>query len=608
MRRAATRGWGRTVCRTPASSRMGFGRLSRAAVERAVAVLLIAPGVVAGEVRRGLVLGGGEPRAVVRGGGRGVGRRHCVPRWTTCRGEFGCLTSDGSRHARRASDRSRHARRASDRSRHARRANRRTRHARRAGRRRWLVGRCRPGCRHGQRRRRGPDGRAAWRYGSAVGRSDRRVGDWRVSDRRVSDRRLPNRRVIDRRVIDRRVIDRRGRVFLARPPNIHRHSQIGSDVCRIVGHRCGSSVLALFRWIPGGRRVHMALPWTGQGLAVRRDRMLTRDFVAGVRWRNGALGRTAGRDLRDDLSRRVGALVEGATIAPSWVEVVCHHAADYQSEAIGDALRDPPATMDPQPGRGPRVRCRTGVTRVDRAEHQRIWPRQRPCTDDAKRGTLPGRTASRSRDAITTPTGKANPTSQRTLIARPKYQPQRDGWTVRTASMFVSIGRTKARFLAALERGRSGPGTFTTHMAELGDRSPPQIPPTIRTSSGTHTGRMPPRAPPTRRTTFARTAPHRTAPHRTAPHRTAPHRTAPHRTAPHRTAPHRTAPHRTAPKESRPAAPSRRITLRRTQPKNQAMCDDHQHRRGQRPVSGRLHDVAGFDRPYSLKACGAKPT
>jgi hypothetical protein len=102
---------------------------------------------------------------------------------------------------------------------------------------------------------------------------------------------------------------------------------LGGDIPRVVGRG-------------GGRRVGHR-----RDVTVHRRGTLTWSFDAGARRRNGIPGRVGGRGLRDDLSRRVGVLAGRAAAAPSWVKVVCHYASDYQSAAIGDALKNPSATM-----------------------------------------------------------------------------------------------------------------------------------------------------------------------------------------------------------------------------------------------------------------------
>ena len=91
--------------------------------------------------------------------------------------------------------------------------------------------------------------------------------------------------------------------------------------------------------------------------AVVRHRFgaLTRDSITGWRHRDGGVGGVGSTAVLDDLSRRVSVLAKRAATAPSGVGVVCHDAADYQSEAMADAPEDPSTTMEAQPG-GPWAR------------------------------------------------------------------------------------------------------------------------------------------------------------------------------------------------------------------------------------------------------------
>ncbi|RSM42588.1 hypothetical protein DMB66_54635 [Actinoplanes sp. ATCC 53533] len=83
---------------------------------------------------------------------------------------------------------------------------------------------------------------------------------------------------------------------------------------------------------------------------MRRAGVLSRHFGLSGRNLNGRLRGGGGPGVLDDLSRRVGVLAKRAATAPSRVGVVCHDAADYQSDTFGEALVDPLTTMDPERG------------------------------------------------------------------------------------------------------------------------------------------------------------------------------------------------------------------------------------------------------------------
>jgi len=83
-------------------------------------------------------------------------------------------------------------------------------------------------------------------------------------------------------------------------------------------------------------------------LLLRRTGVLSWDFGLGGRNLNGRLRGVCDPGVLDDLRRRVGVLAKRAATAPSRVGVVCHDAADYQSDTIDEALANPSTTMDPR--------------------------------------------------------------------------------------------------------------------------------------------------------------------------------------------------------------------------------------------------------------------
>ena len=70
---------------------------------------------------------------------------------------------------------------------------------------------------------------------------------------------------------------------------------------------------------------------------MRRAGVLSRHFDLSGRNLSGGLRGGGGPGVLDDPSRRVGVLAKRAATAPSRVGVVCHDAADYQSDTVDEA-------------------------------------------------------------------------------------------------------------------------------------------------------------------------------------------------------------------------------------------------------------------------------
>jgi hypothetical protein len=130
-------------------------------------------------------------------------------------------------------------------------------------------------------------------------------------------------------------------------------------ICRRWWRSCGRGIKSLRRrrgavWVGAlriGRRRAGPMGRHRVGLP-RPSGALSRHFGNVGRPRDRGFRSVGGRGVLDDLSRRVGVLAKRAATALSWVGVVCHDGADYQSGAIGEDPEDPPTTMDPQPGWG----------------------------------------------------------------------------------------------------------------------------------------------------------------------------------------------------------------------------------------------------------------